>query len=632
MRLGGGLAKRWGMNMKPVRGLLAGGIAFSILRAMLQWAAPWPLKLVFDSVLNNLPLPPGLGWVPANRIQRLDIFSVAMVVIALLLGVCAYGANALLATAGQKVVYDLRCRLFRHVESQTIGFHRRHQVGDLLSRLGGDVQSMQTAVVNVMPVLFENILTVGGMLTIMFLLDWRYSLLALSLVPVLFLTVRYHMTAIRQAQRQARRNEGLATAAAQQVLVALPVVQAFGTEEEEADRYASLAMQGLEANRKAIVLQSRFTPIVTVTMTASTALVIFFGARAILRGHLTAGDLLVFMAYLRSIFAPVRQLAKLAGTMGRGQASAERVGEILATKEHVPERPDARPLHRTKGHIRFEGVSFGYGSDSRVLHEVDLDIEGGSLHALVGSTGSGKSTLLRFVPRFIDPDEGRVTLDDIDLRDIDLAALRDKVALVPQEPFLLRATVWENIAYGTGRRTKAGAVAAARAAGVHEVLLGLRDGYDTVIGERGTALSGGQRQCVAVARAMARNAPVLLLDEPTTGLDASTEAVLVDALQRISEGRTTIFVTHQLRAIRDADRITVLSHGKIVEQGSHDQLLGAGSAYWHLQQSASAISAEGVSARGGQLGAGLQAELGSGRPAGTDLLSLNPTSNRRNAC
>ena len=576
---------KWGIEMRPVRLSVAAGIALSVGRAVFLWLAPWPLKIVFDSVLASHPLPLGLGaWLPSDRIARLDVLALAMVAIALGLGVTAYGANAFLANAGQKVVYDLRCRLFRHIQAQSMTFHHRQRVGDLLARLGGDVQAMQGVVVNVIPVIAENVLTVAGMATIMFLLDWHFSLLALSTVPILYVVVRRHLSAIRSVQRVARSNEGSAGSTAQQVLAGLPVVQAFGTEELEAGRYAALASEGLAANRRAVLLQSRFSPLVTAFMTVSTALVVYFGARGVIQGRITPGDLLVFTAYLRGMYTPVRQLAKVAGMLGRGQASAERVKEIIDSSEQVPQSPRARVLAKARGAVSFENVSFAYPGSKKALDAVSLEVAAGSHHALIGPTGSGKSTLMALVPRFFDPDEGEVRLDGVDLRALELSSLRRVLALVPQEPWLLAETVWENITYGAGHQTRDEAIAVARAAGVHEVIASLRDGYDTKVGERGRLLSGGQRQCIAVARAMARDARVVLLDEPTTGLDAKTESVLLDALERLSEGRTTIHVTHQLRHVRHADRITLLEHGRVREEGTRADLVGARAAYWRLEQ------------------------------------------------
>ncbi len=579
------LPRHWGMDLRPVRLTLAAGLGFSVLRAVLQWIAPLPLKLVFDSVLANHPLPGVLSWLPTNKDHRLLALCAGMMLIAAVLSASSYGANALLANAGQRVVFELRCRLFRHIVTQSHRFHQRQAVGDLLSRLGGDVQAMQGVVINVVPVVVENTITVAGMVVIMLVLDWRFSLLAVALLPLLWWVVRHYLAAIKAAQRTARRSEGQAIATAQSTLTSVTVVQAFGAEGAEADRYAGLAQRSLLASRRSVVLQARFTPLVTAVMTTATALVVFFGAEQVLAGRLTPGDLLVFTSYFRGMYSPARQLAKLAGTVGRGQASAERVAEILATEEQMPQQPDARRPRRVRGAVVFDDVSFSHADLPEALSHASLSVRPGETHGLVGATGSGKSTLLRLVPRFADPQQGRILLDGVDLRQLDLAWLRSHIALVPQEMALLRPTVWENICFGSPAATRAGAIRAARQVGVHEVLSALRDGYDTVIGEGGSALSGGQRQCVAIARAMARNAPIILLDEPTTGLDATTESTVLEALRRLAEGRTTLLVSHQLAAVRGADRITVLAGGRVVEQGSHLELIGAGRAYSALHRS-----------------------------------------------
>ncbi|MDA8374725.1 MAG: ABC transporter ATP-binding protein [Actinomycetota bacterium] len=585
------MPSRFGMDASPVRWTLAAGVGVSALRAMVQWASPWPLKLIFDTVLGSRPLPQLLSWLPATRVARLDVMAGAMVVIAILLGIFAYATNALLANAGQRMVFDLRCRLFNHLERQSMEFHASNSVGDLLSRLGGDIQAIQGVVANVVPILVENSLTILGIVVIMLFVDWRYTIVILSLLPVMYLTVRHYLTAIKKSQRQARDVEGRATAFAQEVLISLPVVQAFGAEAREGRRYADLADEGLRANKRSVLLQSRFTPLVTATMAVSTAGVVYFGARAVISGSLTPGDLLVFSAYLRGIYTPVRQLAKMAGMLGRGQASADRVKEVLATSAEPPQPLKPRHLGWPKGEIRFEGVTYVYaGASAPSLEAMNLEIRAGSSHALVGATGSGKSTLVKMIPRFLDPQRGRITLDGIDLRELSLTELRSRIALVPQEPSLMGETVWENIAYGLQTRSRLGAIDAAKRAGVHEVLSSLRDGYDTLVGERGSALSGGQRQCVAFARAMARNAAIILLDEPAAGLDAETEAVLLDALGRLAEGRTMVHVTHHITTVANADRITLLSQGRVVEEGSHRELLAAEGAYTSLHQSRGHLS------------------------------------------
>lgn len=579
------MIRRFAADLRPVRAMLLAGLVASALAAVMEWAGPWPLKFIFDSVIGHKPLPSSLGWLPSGRGALLAALAGAMLVIAGLLALADYFSTRLVATAGQRVTYEIRCRLFRHIAAQSLGFHQRRQTGDLLARLGGDVQAIQSAMVTAVPTLLRNVLTLTGMITIMLIVDWRYALLAMSLVPALSWATRHYLGKIKRLQRQARRADGQAGSVAQEVLTSMTVVHAFGAEEIEAGRYAATTGQGLEANRRAIVAQSEFTPLMTFAMTASTVLVLFFAVRAVTTGSLTAGDLLVFMAYLRGMYSPVRQLSKLAGTVSRAQAAAERVVEILATNERVPERGNARRLSaRANGAIAFRGVRFSYPDGPPVLDGIDLDVPAGSRQALVGLTGSGKSTLLRLIPRFLDPTSGTVELDGVDVRDLALADLRRQLAFVPQEPYLFRASVWENICYGRPDDDRAAAVAAARSVGVHDIIEDFPDGYDTAIAERGTTLSGGQRQCVAVARAMAWDAPVLLLDEPTVGLDAELESALLAAIDRLADGRTTITVSHQLWGLRRADQIAVMTHGRIAEAGTHEELLRGRQTYWRLDR------------------------------------------------
>ncbi|HET9015582.1 MAG TPA: ABC transporter ATP-binding protein [Thermomicrobiaceae bacterium] len=572
------MVRRFLPYLRPVAPALGAGVLASVMQAAMQWLEPWPLKMIFDSVIGHQPLPAALRFLPALAQPRLNALVAAMLGITLLLGLFSFLATRLVAQAGQRVVFDIRRDLFVHLESQSLGFHQRRTTGDLLARVGGDAQALQGMVVNAVPTLVNSVLTLSGMLVIMLLVDWHFTLLALSLMPFLYLAARYFLGNIKASQRRARRFEGEANAVAQEVLSSVAAVQAFGRERHEAGRFTRAMAEGLDASQHAVTLQAGFTPTTTGMLGVATALVIWFGASAVLGGHLTPGDLLVFMAYLRGMYSPVRQLAKLANVVSRGQAAAERIVEVLDTHEQVPERPGARPPVDTRGDLRVQDVEFAYPDGSLALSAIDLRIPAGARVAVVGASGSGKSTLLRLFPRFFDPSAGSVSLDGVDVRDLTLAGLRQQIALVPQEPYIFRATVWENIAYGKDNISREAAIAAARAAGVHDVLAGLSRGYDTVIAERGASLSGGQRQCIALARALARNPRVLLLDEPTTGLDTEARALLLSALDRLGNGRTIIMVTHDLTAIRGMDLLVVIASGRLVRVGAIDDLLDVGAA------------------------------------------------------
>ncbi len=605
----GSVLRRFLPFLGPVRGTLALGIAAGVVQTVFQWMSPWPLKLIFDSVLNNIPLPAFLAFLPAAPDARLAVLAAGMALIAVGIGVFGYASTVWLAQAGQRLVYDVRVALFGHLTAQSLAFHDARTTGDMMSRLSGDAQALQAMMISAVPTLLNNVLTMVGIVVIMFLVDWRFALVTLALVPVLHLSARRMIVGLKTAVRQARRQEGVASGVAQEVLAAISAVQVFGRESDESDRFASATANGLAASRRAIALQSGLTSVAGGIMALGAVPVVWLGALAIIHGQLTVGELLLFTAYLRATYTPIRQTAKLAIVFGQGMAAAERIAEVLDTAEEVPERPSAHAPGPGPGTLTFEHVGYRYATGRPVLEDVGLEIPAGTRLAIVGATGSGKSTLVRLIPRFYDPTAGSVRLDGVDLRDLTLAGLRGRVAMVTQEPYVFRGTVWENIAYGAvgPRLSREASIAAARAAGVDAVLEGLRDGYDTLVSERGSTLSGGQKQCISVARAMARDPRVLVLDEPTTGLDARAEAVLVAALDRLAEGRTTIVVSHQLGAVQGADQIVFLDHGRIVERGTHRELLEARSRYWDLHSvQAGRLAPEAAAGRISTLTGGLR--------------------------
>lgn len=569
--------------LRPHRRALAAAAAGMSLRAGVLLLIPWPLKFIIDSVLFRHPLPAWMAsWLPdpvLHRVALLDALAVIMIALGLLDMLLAIVGNRLLLVAGQRAVFELRRDLFAHLQRLSLAFHRRRRSGEVASRLNGDIQSLQNLVTTVGSGVFAHLLTLVGMVTIMLVIDWRYALIVLAAGPLLLWLMQRYSQRLKRALRQARNREGELSGLIQEIMTALPIVQAYGRHTHEDDRFGQHAGQSLEATIEASDLQNRFAPLVAGGIAMTTALATWYGAIQVLHGRITAGELLVFLAYLRGMAAPLRQFAKSAGVISKGQVAAERLGDIFREAPEIRNRPGALRPERSRGAIRLENVSFAYREDRPILHEVELDIAPGQTVALVGATGAGKSTLATLVPRLHDPVTGRVLLDGHDLRDLDLDYLRDQIALVLQEPLLLQGSVWENIAYGREGATRDDAMAAARAAGIDDMIRSLPQGFDTPVGERGAGLSGGQRQCVSIARAMLRDAPVVLLDEPTSALDAFAERRVTAALQRLTQGRTTLIIAHRLATIADADVIVVLDGGRIVERGRHAELLQQNGAY-----------------------------------------------------
>jgi ATP-binding cassette, subfamily B, bacterial len=567
-------------------GLLA--VAAETLAGLLE---PWPLKVVLDSVLHTKKSPDWLSRLIAvtlgnNSLAILKFAALAVIAIAAIGAIGTYVEKRTITEVGQKVMHGLRRTFYWHVQRLSMSYHDNKRTGDVISTVTTDIDSIQSAVSSgILDALYYT-LTLFGMIGIMLYLDWRFTLVALSVLPALFLVVYTFTRRIKKASRALRKKEAEMVSTLQEVLSSIRIVKAFGREEYEQKRFEDESIESVDLALQARNIKAKLSPAVEIIVASGTALVLWFGSRQVLSGALTPGILVVFFLYLGKMYKPIRELSKMSDTYSKALIGWERIKDFLAIDLQVRDLPGAQPAPCFKGEIELEHVNFEYIPGRMVLKDVSLKVKPGQMAALVGATGSGKSTLISLIPRFYDPATGSVKFDGVDVRKYQRSTVRPQMSLVLQETLLFRAPIWQNIAYGKPEATQSEIVRAASLANADEFIDRLPDGYNTMIGERGVTLSGGQRQRIAIARAIIRNSPILLLDEPSTGLDAASEKLVLEGLARLMENKTTIMVAHRLATIQKADIIFVLQDGVIAERGSHQELLAAGGLYaqfYHLQ-------------------------------------------------
>jgi len=549
---------------------------------------PWPLKMVFDYVFGSKRMPAWLagvvGWIGTDKFSILNFAVLAVLLIAIFGALSSYFEKYLTTSVGQWVMHDLRRVLYSHIQRLSLSFHDQKRTGDLISRVTSDIDAVQSLISSVLLGMLVNVLTLVGMVAVMFYLNWEFTLIALMVAPGLFFVV-YHFThRIKKASRAVRRKEGEVVNVLAEMLSSIRVVKAFAREDYEQKRFERESLKSVAAALEARSVKAKLPPIVEIIVACGTCLVLWYGARLVLTGALTPGELLVFLLYLGKMYKPMRELSKMTDTISKASVGWERIREVLENEMQVRDLPRAKRAPRFKGRIEFDHVDFSYNGGEPVLKDLSLSIRPGQLAALVGPTGAGKTTIVSLLPRFYDLTAGQIRIDGTDIRKFKSKSLRKQISFVLQETLLFRATIAQNIAYGKPEATRAEIIRAAKLANADEFIEKMPEGYDTMVGERGVTLSGGQRQRLTIARAIIRDAPILILDEPSAGLDAHAEKLVFDALANLMEGKTSIVIAHRLATVRRVDVIFVIDKGQVVEQGTHEELLDNGGLYARLYE------------------------------------------------
>jgi len=553
-------------------------------------ASPWPLKIILDNVVGHRKLEPwlrffmGAGIEHTSRMHFASAAALAFVVIAVLGAVASYIDNYYTESVGQYVAHDLRLRMYHHLQRLSLGYYNTHQTGTILSTITSDIQTIQGFASSSTLDILVDMLTIVCMLGLMFWLNWDFTLIAVAVTPFLLLFVSRFKKAVKKATHEVRKEQSEIVAVVQQGLESMQVVKAFGQEKTEEQLLEEVSHATVSAALKARSVKALLSPVVTITVAACTAVVLWRGAALILKDAMTVGELTVYLAYLTKFFKPVKDLATMTNAIAQAAVGAERVRGILDTDTMMAEKPDALEPETLAGEVEFEHVAFGYDPATPILTDVSFRIKPGHFVGVVGPTGAGKSTIVSLIPRFYDVQAGEVRVDGKNVADYKLSALRHQIGYVLQETVLFRGTILENIAFGRPAATREEIIAAAKLANADDFISRMPKGYDTMVGERGSTLSGGQRQRIGIARVMVRNSPILILDEPTAALDSESEKLVIDALERLMKGRTVITIAHRLSTIRDADQIIVISNGIVAESGTHAELIALNGIYAGLHR------------------------------------------------
>ena len=565
-------------HLHQVRGSLAFAIVAMVAMTATEIMRPWPLKVIFDYVLLDRPVPPALSFAAplfaSNKTLAVIIVSTSLIIIACLKGTFAYVQTYQTARVGSQIAFLLRTKLFSHLQRLSLAFHSQRRMGELLTKIGSDTATVKSFFSDSALALASHALMIVGTFSVMFLMNWKLTLVVLATFPLLVATMAFLHRQANTAQRAQRKKQDAITSRISEALSSVQLIQAFGRERHEQEKFAGANDEYFEHSLRNARIESAATRAVEITSAIGTCAVVLYGSLLVIDGSMLPGTILVFSSYLHGMYRPIRRMVKLTVRLSRLQVSIERISEILNVDQDIKEKPTALKAVSLNGEIAFNNVTFAYNAaGDNALESVSFHIKPGERVAVIGASGAGKSTLIGLILRLYDPQAGAITIDGIDLRDYQLESLRNQIGTVLQDSLLLGTSVYENIAYGNLRATRHDVITAARAAHAHEFIVQLPAGYDTVIGSRGATLSGGQQRRIAIARALVRNAPILILDEPMTGLDSDSQERVSDGLSQLMDQKTCLLISHDLAAAADADQVIVLERGKIVRRGQPRDVL-----------------------------------------------------------